>query len=76
MVVGAWPNNCACIRIVSMENPPQVAGMQESQSKAWESPGRELTKNSKKNTCNRLILKDELGESSSFFHAQISQLLQ
>jgi hypothetical protein len=38
----------------------------ESQSKAWGSPGRELTKISKKNTLNRLILKGEMGNSLSF----------
>jgi hypothetical protein len=38
----------------------------ESQSKSWGSPSRELTKISKKNTQNRLILKGEMGDSSSF----------
>jgi hypothetical protein len=40
--------------------------MHESQSKAWGFPGRELTKIIKKNTQNGLILKGEMGDSSSF----------
>jgi hypothetical protein len=47
----------------------------ESQSKVWGSPGRELTKVSKKNTGNGLILKGEMGDSSSFSCAYTSQLL-
>jgi hypothetical protein len=40
-----------------------------SQSKAWGFPGRELTKISKKKTQTGLILKDEMGNSSSFHSA-------
>jgi hypothetical protein len=38
----------------------------ELQYKAWGVPGRELTKISKKNTQNRLVLKGEMDDSSSF----------
>jgi hypothetical protein len=61
--------------MISMENQSfgnntstQVVHIHESQSKAWESPDRELTKISKKNTWNGLILKCEMGNSSSFCH--------
>jgi hypothetical protein len=40
--------------------------MHESQSKAWGSPGRELTKISKKKTQKGLILKGEMGGPSNF----------
>jgi hypothetical protein len=43
----------------------------ESQFKAWESPGRELTKISKKKTWKGLILKDEIGDSSSSHHTRL-----
>jgi hypothetical protein len=46
--------------------PAQAVYMHESQSKARGSPGRELTKINKKKTQNRLILKGEMGDSSSF----------
>jgi hypothetical protein len=39
----------------------------------WESPGRKLTNISKKNTWSGLILKGEMGNSSSFHCAQTSQ---
>jgi hypothetical protein len=64
--VGACPNNGACTGIRSMETrvtacPSWVVHIRESQSKTWGSPGTELTKISKKNTQNRLILKGEMG---------------
>jgi hypothetical protein len=40
--------------------------MHEPQSKAWGSPARELAKISKKNAWSGLILKGEMGDSSSF----------
>jgi hypothetical protein len=43
-----------------------VLHMHESQSKAWGSPGRKLTKVRKKKTCKGLILKAEMDDSSSF----------
>jgi hypothetical protein len=49
--------------------PAWVVHIRESESKAWESPGRELTKISKKKTWKALILKGEMGNSSSFHHA-------
>jgi hypothetical protein len=43
--------------------------MHELHSKAWGSPGRELTKISKKKIEKGLILKGEMGDSSSFHRA-------
>jgi hypothetical protein len=44
----------------------QVLHIHESQYKDWGSPGRELTKISKKKTQKGVILKGEMGDSSSF----------
>jgi hypothetical protein len=49
--------------------PAQVVCMHESQSNTSGSPGRELTKISKKKTQKELILKGEMGDSSSLRRA-------
>jgi hypothetical protein len=40
--------------------------MHESQSEIWGSPGRMVTKITKKKTWKGLILKGEMGDSSNF----------
>jgi hypothetical protein len=48
---------------------PSGSHIHESQLKAWEFPGKEVTKINKKNTQKGLIFKGEIGDSSSFYHA-------
>jgi hypothetical protein len=76
MAVGAWPNDGACTRIISKEN--QSFGNSTpclGSAHTWVTvqslgfPGRKLTKISKKKTQNRLILKGEMSDSSSFHRA-------
>jgi hypothetical protein len=74
MVVDACPNNCACTRIRSMENQsfgnstPHSGSMHAGVTvQVLGSPGKELTKISKKKTQNGLILKGEMSNSSSFW---------
>jgi hypothetical protein len=50
-------------RVLVIALPTWVVLIHKSQSKAWGSPGKELTK------INGLILKGEMGDSSSFHHA-------
>jgi hypothetical protein len=83
MAVDAQPNNGACTgilvfhtRVLVTALPAWVVCIHESQSKTWGFPGRELTKISKKNTQHELILKGEMGDSSSFRHGETSQLLE
>jgi hypothetical protein len=47
----------------------QAVNIYELQYKAWKSPGKELTKISKKKTWKGLILKGEMGISSCFYCA-------